>query len=149
MAVPERPKYEPLERVGNVVRESLNRAKQQNEKLTPHEKAERRIGYHLKDILKAGGYLRSAHIDGTTKDVLNARTEEEAVRMVNDIVENFERSLKSNPDLFKDLGKPIMFNTTFKEMLIHTTEGGNYYWDIDVVVNGDSVKVTAPLRSVG
>lgn len=93
--------------------------------------------------------MKSARIDGTTKDVLNARNEEEAVDMVNDLVANFEHYLKNNPNLFKELGKPIMFHTTFKEMLIHTTEDGNYYWDIDVVANGDDVKVAAPLRIVG
>lgn len=115
----------------------------------PHKIAEARIGKHMKGILQKGAYLKKAEIDGGIKEVLNARTEEEAVDMVNDLVSNFEHSIKNNPDLFEGLTKPIIFNATYKEILIHTTEGGNLYWDIDVVVNGDDVKVVAPLRIVG
>lgn len=151
MADGEKPNTYPSTTPGTDTKERLSGLKQGVEELstTPHERAERKIGKNFMDILRDNDYLRTTHIDGTTKEVLKAKTEEEAVKMVNEIVDKFERFLWYHPDIFKEFPKPIMFQTTFKEMLIHTTDGGNFYWDIDVVANGDNVKVTAPLRMVG
>lgn len=116
---------------------------------TPEQKVEQKIGSHLRNILGQGGYLKKAVVDEEPNEVLDARTREEAERMVKDLVSNFEHSLKQNPDLFEGLTQPMSFNATFKHMLIWSSEGGNLYWDVNVGVDGDNIKVDAPLVLAG
>ena len=130
-------------------KDELNQLRQKLENMNSLERTQARVESKLRGILIESGYLKKARIDGTTKDVLDAETEEEAINLVNDLVANFEYSLRNTPELFNELPKPFHFNTTLRQMLIWAHKDGNLYWDVDVVINGDDIKVAAPLRLVG
>ncbi len=146
----EKPGSQPSESPKNDAKEAIKNLHQQVEAMsTPEQKVESRVGKHLRDILDKGGYLKDEIVDGKPNQVLRARSDEEAQRMVKDIVANFKQSLNQKPELFDGLPGGSSYNFNFEHMLIWGDEGGNLYWDVNVGFDNGKVYVDSPLVLAG
>jgi len=136
----EKPTNQPPIVPGQNAKLELKSLKQKvEEQSTPEQKAERRIEGHFKKILAARVELINTVVSGASKDVIKVKDIEEANRLVDDLVIQFQNALKTHPELMEGIPKSKSFYTSFKEMLVCITDNElPLTYDVNVsIVNGE------------